>query len=44
MKKDEIIAAAKIACAYFGIKKKIKIEKGIDPIEVQNFENELINI
>ncbi len=44
LKKAEIIAAAKISCAYFGIKKKIKIEKGIDPIEVQNFENELINI
>jgi len=44
LKKAEIIAAAKIACAYFGIKKKIKIEKGINPVEVQNFEKELINI
>ena len=44
LKKAEIIAAAKIACAYFGIKKQIKIENGIDPVEVQNFENEMINI
>ncbi|QEE14338.1 hypothetical protein DSAG12_00151 [Promethearchaeum syntrophicum] len=44
LKKEEIIAAAKITCAYFGIKKQIKIEKGIDPVEVQNFENEMINI
>ena len=44
LKKEEIVAAAKITCAYFGIKKQIKIEKGIDPVEVQNFENEMINI
>ena len=44
LKKEEIIASAKISCAYFGIKKKIKIEKGIDPLVVKNFEAELINI
>lgn len=44
LKKEEIIAAAKITCAYFGIKKQIKIEKGIDPLMVKNYEIELINI
>ncbi len=43
LKKAEIIAAAGLSCAYFGIKKKIKIEKGIDPVEVKNFEAEMIN-
>lgn len=44
LKKAEIIAAAKLSCAYYGVKKEIKIEKGIDPVEVQNFEAELIRI
>ena len=44
LKKEEIIAAAKITCAYFGIKKQIKIEKGIDLVMVKNFEAELTNI
>lgn len=44
LKKAEIVAAAKITCAYFGIKKQIKIEKGINPLEVKNFEAELTNI
>ncbi|MHA1721128.1 MAG: hypothetical protein ACTSWX_04490 [Promethearchaeota archaeon] len=44
LKKAEIIAAARLSCAYFGLKTEIKMEKGVNPIEVQNFEAELIHI
>ncbi|MHA1583700.1 MAG: hypothetical protein ACTSVU_04965 [Promethearchaeota archaeon] len=44
LKKAEIIAAARLSCAYFGINKEIKIDKEIDLQEVQYFEAELIKL
>ncbi|UYP45530.1 hypothetical protein NEF87_001815 [Candidatus Lokiarchaeum ossiferum] len=44
LKKAEIIAAANLACAYHGIKVDIKIDKEIDPLEIQRFEEELIRL
>ncbi len=44
LKKAEIIAAANLSCAYYGIKKKIIVDKEIDPLEIQRFEAELIRM
>jgi hypothetical protein len=44
LKKAEIIAAARLGCAYYGIKKKIEIEKEIDLVEVRHFEAEFISL
>lgn len=44
LNKAEIIAAARLACAYFGVKKEIKIDKEINIAEIQQFEAELIKL
>jgi len=44
LKKAEIVAATRLACAYLGIKKEIKIDKDISLFEVQKYEEELTNI
>jgi hypothetical protein len=42
--KAEIIAAARLACAYFGVKKEIKVDKEINPVDIQQFEAELVRL
>ncbi len=44
LKKAEIFAAAKLACAYLGVKKEITYDKDINLIDVQKYEDELTNI
>jgi hypothetical protein len=44
LKKAEIVAATKLACAYLGVKKEIIIDKDISLLEVQKYEEELTNI
>jgi len=44
LQKAEIIAAAKLACAYFGVDKKIKLESGVTAEDVNYFEAELVNL
>ncbi len=44
LNKAEIIAAARLACAYFGLKTDIQIDKEINPAEIQRFEAELIKL
>ncbi len=44
LKKAEIFAAARLGCAYYGIKTKIEIEKEIDLVEVRHFEAEFISL
>jgi len=44
LKKAEIIAAARLACAYYGVKQEIKMDKSIKIEEVQQFEAELIRL
>jgi hypothetical protein len=44
LNKAEIIAAARLSCAYFGVKKEIKVDKEIDPVEIQQFEAELVRL
>jgi hypothetical protein len=44
LKKAEIIAAARLGCAYYGLKKEIELEKDISPVEVARFEEELVKI
>ena len=44
LKKAEIVAATKLACAYLGVKKEIIIDKDINLFDVQKYEEELTNI
>lgn len=44
LKKAEIVAATRLACAYLGIKKDIKIDKDVSMNEIQKYEEELTNI
>jgi hypothetical protein len=43
LKKAEIAAAAKIACAYLGIHKQIKVDKDISDAEILKYQGELTN-
>ncbi|GAH87637.1 unnamed protein product, partial [marine sediment metagenome] len=43
LKKAEIAAAAKIACAYLGIHKQIKVDKDISDAEMLKYQRELTN-
>ncbi len=44
LKKAEVAAAAKLACAYLGIKKKINFDRDISIEEISKYEEELTNI
>ncbi len=44
LKKAEIAAAAKLACAYLGIQKKIKFDRDISNDDIMKYEAELMNI
>lgn len=44
LKKAEIAAAAKIACAYLGIHKKINFDRDISVSEVLKYQDELTNM
>ncbi|MFO7797443.1 MAG: hypothetical protein R6W84_14965 [Promethearchaeia archaeon] len=44
LKKAEIAAAAKLACAYLGIQKEIKFDRDISDAEVIKYQEELTNI
>jgi len=44
LKKAEVAAAAKLACAYLGIQKKIKFDRDISSDEILKYEEELTNI
>jgi hypothetical protein len=44
LKKAEVAAAAKLACAYLGIKKKINFDRDISLEEISKYEEELTNI
>ncbi len=44
LKKAEVVAAAKLACVYLGIQKKIKFDRDISDDEVLKYEKELLNI
>jgi hypothetical protein len=44
LKKGEIFAAAKLACAYFGIKKELELEKELTDIEVAKYMEELLKM
>jgi hypothetical protein len=44
LKKAEIAAAAKLACAYLGIHKKIKFDRDISNDEIVKYEAELMNM
>jgi len=44
LKKAEIAAAAKIACAYLGIQKKIVFDSDISVTEILKYQEELTNI
>ena len=41
LKKAEVAAAAKLACVYLGIQKKIKYDRDISDAEILKYENEL---
>ncbi len=43
LKKAEIAAAAKIACAYLGIHKQIKVDRDISDAEILKYQGELTN-
>ena len=43
LKKTEIAAAAKIACAYLGIHQQIKVDKDISDAEILKYQGELTN-
>jgi len=43
LKKAEIAAAAKIACAYLGIKKQIIVDRDISDAEILKYQDELTN-
>ncbi len=44
LKKAEVAAAAKLACAYLGIQKKIIFDRDISLEEISKYEEELTNI
>ncbi|MFX1308668.1 MAG: hypothetical protein ACFE9M_05530, partial [Promethearchaeota archaeon] len=44
LKKAEVAAAAKLACVYLGIKKKIKFDRDISDDEILKYEEELTNM
>ncbi|MHA2393616.1 MAG: hypothetical protein ACXAEX_16895 [Promethearchaeota archaeon] len=44
LKKAEVAAAAKLACAYLGIHKKISFDRDISAAEILKYEEELTNI
>ncbi len=44
LKKAEIVAAAKLACAYYGIDAEIKVEKDVSVEDIHYFELELIKL
>ncbi|MFW9999881.1 MAG: hypothetical protein ACFE9Q_02495 [Candidatus Hodarchaeota archaeon] len=44
LKKAEVVAAAKLACAYLGIQKKIKYDRDISDAEVLRYKEELTNM
>jgi len=44
LKKAEVAAAARLACAYLGIHKKIKIDRDISMDEILRYEEELTNL
>ncbi|MFX1325739.1 MAG: hypothetical protein ACFE8N_12355, partial [Promethearchaeota archaeon] len=44
LKKAEVAAAAKLACAYLGIHKKITFDRDISAAEILKYEEELTNI
>ncbi|UCD00787.1 MAG: hypothetical protein JSV23_07825 [Promethearchaeota archaeon] len=44
LKKAEVAAAAKLACTYLGIKKKIKFDRDISNDEILKYEEELTNM
>ena len=44
LKKAEVAAAAKLACAYLGIHKKIKFDRDISNDEIIKYEEELMNM
>ena len=44
LKKAEVAAAARLACAYLGIHKKIKIDRDISMDEILKYEEELTNM
>jgi len=44
LKKAEIAASAKLACAYLGIQKEIKFDRDISTAEILKFQEELTNI
>ncbi len=44
IKKAEVAAAAKLACAYLGIQKKIKYDRDISDAEILKYETELTNM
>lgn len=43
LKKAEIAAAAKIACAYLGIQKQIAVDRDISDAEILKYQDELTN-
>jgi hypothetical protein len=44
LKKAEIAAAAKLACAYLGIQQEIKFDRDVSNAEIMKYEEELTNI
>ena len=44
LKKAEVAASAKLACAYLGIQKKINFDRDISVEEISKYENELTNM
>ncbi|MFX0038178.1 MAG: hypothetical protein ACFFCY_14145 [Promethearchaeota archaeon] len=44
LKKAEIAAAARLACTYLGIQKKIKFDRDISDDEIVKYEEELMNM
>jgi len=43
LKKAEIAAAAKIACAYLGVPQEIEFDKDISDAEIVKYQHELTN-
>ncbi|MHA2035365.1 MAG: hypothetical protein ACW98X_02965 [Promethearchaeota archaeon] len=44
LKKAEVAASAKLACAYLGIQKKINFDRDISSEEISKYEDELTNM
>jgi hypothetical protein len=44
LKKAEVVAAAKLACAYLGIQKEIKFDRDISDDDILKYEQELMKI